>query len=123
MAKARVVPHKPVTIPRMEFTAATVAVRMDQLMKEEIELPLEQSVFWTDSTSVLKCIQYETSRFQTFIPNRVTVIRSDSEAFQWRYENGSTNSADCVSRGITASQFLKDEFWLSGPNFLLLPEH
>lgn len=41
MAEARVVPLKPVTIPRMELNAATLAVRMHQLMKEEIELPLE----------------------------------------------------------------------------------
>lgn len=37
-------------------SAAAVAVRMDRMMPEEIELPLEPSVFWTDSTSVLKYI-------------------------------------------------------------------
>ena len=69
MGKARVAPLKSVTIPRMELTAATVAVRMDQMMQEEIELQLEPSVFWTDSTSVLKYINNETSRFTTFVTN------------------------------------------------------
>lgn len=62
MAKARVVPLKPLTIPKMELTAATLAVRIDRMMQDELELPLEPSVFWTDSTSVLKYIQNETSR-------------------------------------------------------------
>ena len=69
MVKARVAPLKPVTIPRMELIAATVAVRVDRMMQKEIELSLEPSVFWTDSTSVLKYINNETSRFTTFVTN------------------------------------------------------
>ncbi|KAJ8410005.1 hypothetical protein AAFF_G00210460 [Aldrovandia affinis] len=38
MAKARVTPLRSPTIPRMELTAATVAVKMDKLLKKEIEL-------------------------------------------------------------------------------------
>ena len=75
MAKARVVPLKPVTIPRLELTAATVAVRIDRMMQDQLELPLEPSVFWTDSTSVLKYVLNETSRFQTFVANRLTVCQ------------------------------------------------
>lgn len=122
IGKARVAPLKPLTIPRMELTAATVAVRIDRMMQEEMELSLEPSVFWTDSTSLLKYINNETSRFTTFVANRVAVIRSASEDSQWRYVNGYMNPADCVSRGITASRFMRDEVWLSGPEFLRLPE-
>lgn len=61
MGKARVVPLKPVTIPRLELTAATAAVRIDWTMQEEIELQLEPSVFWINSTSVLIYIKNETS--------------------------------------------------------------
>lgn len=106
----------------MELTAATVAVRIDKVMQDEIELPLEPSVFWTDSTSVLKYIQNETSRFQTFVANSVAVIRAASKASQWRYVNGCMNPADCVSRGVSASHFLRDQVCLSGPEFLHLPK-
>lgn len=41
-------------IPRWELTVATVAARIDQKLRSELMLNLEQSVFWTDSTSVLK---------------------------------------------------------------------
>lgn len=82
IGKARVAPLKPITIPRMELTAAAVAVRMDRMLQEELEIPLEQSVFWTDSTSVLKYIRNETSRFNTFVANRITTIRAASDSHQ-----------------------------------------
>lgn len=70
MGKSRVAPLKPVTIPRMELTAAVVAARMDKLWRKELRLQLQDSVFWTDSTSVLKYIKNETSRFRVFVVNR-----------------------------------------------------
>lgn len=54
MGKSRVAPLKPVTIPRMELTAALVAARMDKLWRRELRMELQDSVFWSDSTSVLK---------------------------------------------------------------------
>lgn len=124
MGKARVAPLKPVTIPRMELTAATVAARVDKMMLTELELevPLERSVFWTDSTSVLKYINNETTRFHTFVANRVTAIRAASEAFQWRYVNTALNPADCASRGASANMFLKNTAWIAGPDFVKQPE-
>lgn len=63
MGKSRVAPIKSITIPRMELIAATMASRMDVLWKKELHLKLQDSVFWTDSASVLKYIKNETSRF------------------------------------------------------------
>lgn len=40
MAKARVAPLKSPTVPRMELTAATVAVKMDRFLKKQLELEL-----------------------------------------------------------------------------------
>ncbi len=53
MGKARFAPLKRPTIPRMELTAATVATKIN-LMLRELQLELKHSVYWTDSTSVLK---------------------------------------------------------------------
>ncbi|KAK0154145.1 hypothetical protein N1851_003769 [Merluccius polli] len=52
MGKARVVPLKQTTIPRLELTAAVLAVRVDSMLQKELQLKLEKSVFWTDSTTV-----------------------------------------------------------------------
>lgn len=74
MAKISVAPLKQVTIPRMELAAAVLAVRINKILITELQLPLTKSVFWTDSTSVLKYIRNETKRFKTFVANRVSTI-------------------------------------------------
>lgn len=37
-------------------------------------MTLQESVFWADSTSVLKYIRNKTARFKTFVANRVSEI-------------------------------------------------
>ena len=65
--KTWVAPLKQMTIPRIELAAAVVAVRIDKMLKEELEIELLESVFWTDSTSVLKYIGNTSRRFQTYV--------------------------------------------------------
>ncbi|XP_035988947.1 uncharacterized protein LOC118561130 [Fundulus heteroclitus] len=119
MARARVALLKTPTVSRLELTAATVAVKMDKLLKKELELELKDSVFWTDSTAVIKYLNSETTRFKTFVANRITAILQHSQPCQWRYVNSSSNPADFVSRGLTAESLLLCGDWLSGPSFLL----
>ena len=122
MGKARVAPLKCVTIPRMELIAATMASRIDMLWRKELQMALLDSVFWTDSTSVLKYIRNETSRFKVFVANRVTQILKVSCSAQWRYVDTSSNPADIASRGVKVDAFVVDTAWVSGPHFLLHPE-
>lgn len=122
MGKARVAPLKHMTMPRLELTAAVLAVRMDKLIKTELQLILESSVFWSDSTSVLKYIKNENKRFKTFVANRVSTIRELTKVQQWRHIGTKLNPADCASRGLRASALLHSTTWLDGPDFLKLQE-
>lgn len=122
MGKARLAPLKPITIPRMELTAAMVAGRMDKMWRKELQMQLQDSIFWTDSTSVLKYIGNETSRFRTFVANRVSKILSVSSPSQWRYVNATSNPADLASRGAKVETLLKNKTWVAGPQFLIGPE-
>ena len=45
-----------VSIPRLELTAATVAVRLNNRIVREIEMPVDYIFLWTDSTAVLSYI-------------------------------------------------------------------
>lgn len=118
LGKARVTPLKAVTIPRLELTAAVLATKVDLLLKSELDFQLEGSVFWTDSTSVLKYLNNEDRRFHTFVANRVSIIRETSEPTQWRHVGSKDNPADYASRGMKVSDFMNNIKWLEGPTFL-----
>ena len=65
-------------IPRLELSVANVSVRLNKIMKMELELPVDKSFFWTDSTAVLKYIANRDKRFHTFVGNRVAQILDGS---------------------------------------------
>ena len=70
IGKARVAPVKTMTIPRLELTAATVSVRVVEMIARELDEPVNSRHFWTDSTTVLKYICNEKKRFQVFVADR-----------------------------------------------------
>lgn len=85
MGKARLAPIREISIPRLELTAAVISVKLSHLIRNELDLTVTKVIYWTDSTSVLKCINNETKRFHTFESNRLTIIHDGSTPQQWRY--------------------------------------
>lgn len=122
LGKSRVAPLKQMLIPQMELTAAVVAVNIDKMLKKEVQMELQESAYWTDSTTVLKYIENNTRRFKTFVANRLFTIRELTKPTQWRYVNTATNLADCASRGQTAAKLMNNLSWIQGPSFLQEPE-
>lgn len=118
IGKSRVSPSKPVTIPRLELTAATVAVKQDRQIQEELDIKFDAVVFWTDSTCVLQYINSEAGRFKTFVANRIALIHESSSPSQWRYVNSESNPADYASRGLRSDEKVKIDQWVHGPYFL-----
>jgi hypothetical protein len=99
------------------------AVKLDKTLRRELELPLEESVFWSDSMIVLWYLQNEEKRFQVYVANRVAMIREHSSPHQWRHVPSDQNPADHASRGLTAHEIVQSSRWIQGPSFLKLPEH
>ena len=118
IGKSRLAPLKPMTIPRLELSAATVAVKLDRMLRRELEIQVARSVFWTDSTAVIKYISNENRRFQTFVANRIAVIRDGSDPSQWNYVQTKMNPADDASRGVPVKDLTEDSRWIIGPSFL-----
>ncbi|XP_038047534.1 uncharacterized protein LOC119721530 [Patiria miniata] len=109
------------TIPRLELMGATLSVKLDAVVRRELDVPLEDSVFWTDSTIVLQYVKNEERRFLTFVANRVAVIHSGSSPSQRYHVESRLNPADDVTRGQTAKELLAER-WLNGPDFLCLED-
>ena len=117
LSRSRVAPLKRMTIPRMELTAAVVVVRMARKICKELNLNCDQ-FYWTDSMSVICYIKNETTRFHTFVANRVSEIRDCTSTHQWRYIESKLNAADIASRGCDVDSLLHADFWIKGPEFL-----
>ena len=118
MGNSRLAPLKPVTIPRMELSAAVLSTRLDRIIRDEIELPIQEAVYWTDSTCVLRYIENGARRYQTFVANRVSAIREQSSPCQWKYVDTKLNPADDASRRMTAEAITEANRWINGPDFL-----
>ena len=121
--KGRLAPLKPLTIPRLELCAAVVASQNDLMIRRELQMPeLEvQSVFWTDSVTVLCYLNNESKCFHTFVANRIQRIKNVCDPSQWHYVPSKDNPADLLTRGLTIDEFLKCNRWNIGPAFLWQP--
>ena len=92
---------------------------MRVLCKElDLDCQLEPSVFWTDSTAVLRYINSEKGMFHRFVANRIQFICDNSQIGQWRYVPTNLNQADHASRGLGIDKFLECDSWKFGLKFL-----
>ena len=122
MAKSRVAPLKPHTIPRMELMGVVLGTRLTTLVKEQFkQLTITQTTLWTDSLIVLSWIR-SMKPLPTFVHNRVTEIKAAS-IDQFKYCPTQQNPADLLTRGVNSTQFQQSELWWKGPTFLTTGNH
>ena len=123
-SKARVIPEESARsrhhnlIPRFELQAALQAVEFKESFIQEAGEEYEEYYFWSDSECVLKQIADRKSRFETFVFNRISKIRADSQVNEWHYVKSADNPADFTSRGLEAKETEKWEILHNGPKFL-----
>ena len=97
---------KKLTIPRLELSAAVLAVHNDSLIWRELEIELHKSHFYTDSMIVLYYIHNEAEPLKTFVANRAAMIRRHSKPSQWCHIVSESNPADIACRGMNWLTFL-----------------
>ena len=63
MGKSRVSPEKPASVPRLDLTAATIAVKLSTFVCNQLEFEFDHLYYWTDAMVALLYIDNTAFRF------------------------------------------------------------
>ena len=118
MGKSRVSPLKPTTVPRLELTAAVLAVKLAALLVDELKIAGIEVFYWVDNKIVLGYILNRKRRYRVYVANRVMKIEEYTDGKNWRYVKTKENPGDLASRGISPKETELVDRWLTGPRFL-----
>ncbi|XP_063622345.1 uncharacterized protein LOC134794456 [Cydia splendana] len=115
-SKCKVMPVKPLTIPKAELQAALLAARLANTIGKEHKIVPERRYFWCDSSTVLHWVRNNMRSYKTFEANRLGEIDELSRVDEWNYIPTKLNVADLATReSFDHAQLDK---WFAGPNFL-----
>ena len=121
MAKSRIAPIKPATIPRLELQGALLGTRLAQYIQKECEFHIKKRYFWSDPKTVLSWIKSEPRAKSIFVSSRLGEIAETTQIVEWRWIPTDLNPADDATR-FSNNALLTKNRWFHGPSFLYFPE-
>ena len=70
-AKTKVAPIQSVSIPRLELMRACLGNKLTQSVAQVFSIPMQEVVFWSDSTNVLWWIKGHSRVYKPFVANKI----------------------------------------------------
>ena len=110
---------KQLTIPRFELCAAILLSKLYKKAIHALNLTVNESYLWTDSSIVLTWIQGPPNKWKAFVGNRVDLIQEQTAAATWRHVPSQSHPAEFISMGIepttlsTSTLCWKGQQWLT----------
>ena len=89
------------------------------MLREELDVHIDDEIFWTDSQVVLGYINSNVRWFKAFTANQVLQIHDHISTKQWHFIESSNNPADYASHGLDSKMKNQIKRWFNGPSFLL----
>ena len=118
-SKTKVAPLSPPgTIPRLELCGAQILSKLLVAVMDSLNIPLQDTYAWCDSTIVLCWLHMPPDRLSTYVSNRVGDTLSRIPSSHWRYVPTSSNPADLASRGMSPKELVVSTLWWQGPEWL-----
>ena len=120
IAKAKIAPIKPLTIPKLELTSVVLAARLVRYVVDayEQELRFKGINIWIDSQIVLCWLKYKKSDV-LYVRNRVDDIHSTVPNAIFRYVPTKDNPSDLLTRGVNFETLNSSLLWREGPTWLV----
>ena len=117
MAKARVAPLKPKTLPQLELTAVLIASKLAKYINDTLEIQITETHIWSDSEIAIQWILNGKSKI-VYVRNRVAQIKETTPHAIIHYINTKDNPADYITRGMSVEKLRGNKLWLQGPEWI-----
>ncbi len=117
-ARSRVVHRRQHSIPHLELCGALTTAQLAKKIERELTVKIDQTILWSDSTTVLTWLQSESCRFKVFVGTHVAEIQELTEGSTCRYIDSVQNTEDDVTRGKILAELAEPNRWSQGPSFL-----
>jgi hypothetical protein len=102
----------------LELCAATLLSKLYKKAIRALNLKINESYLWTDSSIILTWIQGPPTKWKTVVGNRVATIQEETALATWRHAPSQFNPADLISRGLEPSALSTSTLWWKGPQWL-----